>query len=369
MLLLIVSVLFFNCFSKSIPVSGSERHPAFHQEFRCNKTNFTRRWMSKIPDSRPLQLLSIPGTHDSLARYGGEQFQCQTMQLHDQLEAGIRALDMRCRHVANSFLIYHAFVYQHISFDQVLQICRTFLKSNPTEMIIMRIKKEWLAEGNTRDFEATFRQQYLNKFPELFWIPSKLSDVNNLTLGQVRGKIVIFQDFDSRRRLDENGNTTSIIYGPHWTDTIIQDDFTLLTIWSLYSKWLKVKSHLYATNASLNANSTHQQDVRPFYVNFLSGSIGAKPYFVASGHTKWGSDAPRQYFGLVNSHSPYHYDDFPRDKCMLGGRYCLVYFDGTNMLTYHRLTTEPFRFVGIIYSDFPGCGLIRTIIDINDNIV
>ena len=104
-----------------------------------------------------------------------------------------------------------------------------------------------------------------------------------------------------------------------------------------------------------------------FHINFLSGSVGVKPYFVASGHNSWGTDQPAQYFGLISVASPYRYQDFPRERCMLGGRYCLVYFEGTNILTYQRLTEERFKYVGIVFADFPGCGLIRSIIDVNKN--
>lgn len=75
-------------------------------------------WMFKIPDSRPVSALSIPGTHDSLAIIGGSLTECQENygesgnSLTRQLEAGIRFFDVRVRvNTGNTFTIHHGAVY------------------------------------------------------------------------------------------------------------------------------------------------------------------------------------------------------------------------------------------------------------------
>src|SRR6266540_4907287 len=70
-------------------------------------------WMRWVPDSTPLSILSIPGTHDTMAHYGGPLVQTQSLPLREQLRAGIRSLDIRARHVEDTFLIYHGFIYQN----------------------------------------------------------------------------------------------------------------------------------------------------------------------------------------------------------------------------------------------------------------
>lgn len=89
------------------------------------------------------------------------------------------------------------------------------------------------------------------------------------------------------------------------------------------------------------------------------------PYFAASGNVAWGTDGDRQYFGLVSGTATHKYDDYPREKCVLDGRYCLVHFEGMNILTWELLTKKDFKFVGIVFADFPGCGLLQAIIDVN----
>ena len=57
-------------------------------------------WMADLPDETPVSLINIPGTHDS-ATYAARILQfrklskCQTWDISEQLQAGIRYLDLR----------------------------------------------------------------------------------------------------------------------------------------------------------------------------------------------------------------------------------------------------------------------------------
>lgn len=148
-------------------------------------------WMAPLNGSLLLSQLSIPGSHDTMALF--EPFpgtaKCQNLALSSQLAAGVRFLDIRCRHVKNAFAIYHGSVYQNASFDDVLNPCATFLSQNPGECIIMSVKEEYTPEGNTRTFEQTF-DSYVSKKTELWHLSSAIP-----TLGSVRGKIVLFRRF------------------------------------------------------------------------------------------------------------------------------------------------------------------------------
>ena len=46
-------------------------------------------WMRAVPDDTPLGRMTIPGTHDSCAMYGGHLVSCQSLSLRDQLDAVI----------------------------------------------------------------------------------------------------------------------------------------------------------------------------------------------------------------------------------------------------------------------------------------
>ena len=66
-------------------------------------------WMADLDDTRMVAELTIPGTHDSGARFDLAQglAKCQDLTIADQLAAGVRFFDLRCRHVQDQFLIYH----------------------------------------------------------------------------------------------------------------------------------------------------------------------------------------------------------------------------------------------------------------------
>ena len=122
-------------------------------------------WMSRVPDERPLSQLSIPGTHDTCALRNGASFgfaKCQSWSLEDQLEAGIRFIDIRCRHVGDRFHIYHGIVDQKMTFAKVQEVCRTFLKGHPTECIVMSVKEEHKPANNSQSFEKTFAAETLS---------------------------------------------------------------------------------------------------------------------------------------------------------------------------------------------------------------
>ncbi|WP_160713287.1 phosphatidylinositol-specific phospholipase C [Chitinophaga solisilvae] len=148
-------------------------------------------WMSNVPDATSLAALSIPGTHDSGARVEpvAGTAKCQTLSIGEQLDAGIRFLDIRCRHIGDAFAIHHGSIYQNMNFTDVLNACYGFLNSHPTETIIMCVKEEYDPTSNTRSFEQTF-DSYVALNPGKWSMGSAVPNI-----GQVRGKIVLLRRF------------------------------------------------------------------------------------------------------------------------------------------------------------------------------
>lgn len=148
-------------------------------------------WMEGQPDATILSEISIPGTHDSGARYEpvAGTAKCQNLTIADQLNNGIRFLDIRCRHIDNAFAIHHGSIYQHLNFDDVLNACFSFLGSHPGETIIMSVKEEYDSSNITRSFEETF-MSYCRKNPGGWYLGSSIP-----ALGNVRGKIVLLRRF------------------------------------------------------------------------------------------------------------------------------------------------------------------------------
>jgi 1-phosphatidylinositol phosphodiesterase len=168
-------------------------------------------WMGALDENLKLTALSIPGTHDSGARF--EPFSgtaiCQSLTIDEQLKAGVRYLDIRCRHLDNNFVIHHGPIYQKINFTNVISSCASFLAQNPSETIIMSVKEEYDASGNNRSFEATF-DSYFNLNTNLWFVGTTVP-----TLKSAKGKIVLLRRFPAS---SSKGIDASV-----WSDNTVFD--------------------------------------------------------------------------------------------------------------------------------------------------
>ncbi|MFM2587645.1 phosphatidylinositol-specific phospholipase C [Vibrio sp. TBV020] len=297
--------------------------------------------MSNLNNETRIRNISIPGTHGSGSQHGGAIVKNQTLSITQQLNAGIRFLDIRLRHIENVFAIHHGAFYQKQMFGKVINDVRVFLEKNPDEFIFIRVKEEHNEENNTRSFEDTFNM-YVNNNSDIIWIPEIRTE--NPMVRDVRGRIVFLQNFAPRKYkwfgLD------------YYNSFDIQDEYKLATNWDLYSKWTRVRNHLIKANKEQIA-----------HINFLSGSTGSFPYFVASGHSSPGTNAPRLLTGLTTPGWKNTYPDFPRVGCFIG--ICSIAFEGVNTLTKNYIVNNELKYVGIVVIDFPGTGLINAIIDTN----
>ncbi|AFU17338.1 putative two domain protein (plasmid) [Bacillus thuringiensis MC28] len=317
--------------------------------FNVNRTvNYTNRhWMGRIPDSRRISELSIPGTHGSMALHGGVAGTIgdiainQTMNLETQLNSGIRYIDIRCRHYHNNFAIHHGRIYQHAFFgSHVLEPVISFLRRNPSETILMRIKEEYNPTGNTRTFSETF-ESFWTPNQRYFWTPTG----SNPTLGEVRGRIIVLQDFPSWHR----------IFGIHWGQLNIQDRWNVAGDLDIYNKWIAVRNHF-----SIAMNNRTR-----ISVNHLSGTGGSgspRPWFLACGYMQRSNNAPLARLGSPIFPFPLdQFPDFPRSSATSGP----VFFGGMNVLATRRIRERRFNHTGIVAADFPGIGLIEGTIALN----
>lgn len=145
-------------------------------------------WMASIPDERPLSHVTMPGTHNTMALYGGVYAECQTWSLASQLRAGVRFLDIRVRHVQGNLTIHHGVSYQRAHFGQVLEGVVDFLKEYTSETVLMRLREEFSETGNIYGAVVDYIHRYAHW--DLLW-HSRLVP----TMGEVRGKLIILQEF------------------------------------------------------------------------------------------------------------------------------------------------------------------------------
>ncbi|WP_046778621.1 phosphatidylinositol-specific phospholipase C [Streptomyces yangpuensis] len=159
----------------------------------------TQDWMAGLGDATALQRMTIPGTHDSGATKGGLYVACQNTSIAQQLDSGIRFLDVRCRVTGGSFAIHHGSFFQDLMFGDVLVACRNFLAAHPGETVLMRVRQEYSGESDAT-FRAVFDDYLDNRgWRPLFRIADALPD-----LGQARGRVVLLAD---------NGGLPGLRYG------------------------------------------------------------------------------------------------------------------------------------------------------------
>lgn len=217
-------------------------------------TSQTKPWMSRIDDETSLARINIPGTHDTCALYGFLSWgQCQTLTLIEQLDHGVRFLDIRCKLIESELKIYHGIIDQKATFIEVINQCATYLKKNPSEVIVMSIMDEGSPEIQPGQFGAAISKAMKTK-PKL-WHLTKTPPI----LGDVRGKIVVV----SRNRE---------VKGIGWSSLKIQDAFRLSGDTAIEDKKQKIEAHSKKAAASKTG----------WYVNFTSGTSARYPPGTAS---------------------------------------------------------------------------------------
>lgn len=213
-------------------------------------------WMASKSNLLLVSQLSIPGTHDSGALYEpvSGTAKCQNLSIADQLNAGVRFLDIRCRHINDAFAIHHGSIYQNANFNDVLNAVIGFLNSNPSETVIMSVKEEHTPSGNTRSFEQTF-DTYVAANPSKWLLSSSIPK-----LSDARGKIVLFRRFGA-------GSLPKGIDASNWPDntTFTSGNLRVQDVYNVSSnntKWTNI------TNL-FNESNTRAHDT--LFVNFTSG--------------------------------------------------------------------------------------------------
>ena len=307
-------------------------------------------WMKTIRDDVQLSEMALPGTHDSATfqvtwyPIFKDIVETQTLGFDKQLEYGVRVFDLRIRRTGEGLALHHGAVYLDRMLGSALESIERFLRDNPSETVLIRVRDEYQADANVSQNLQQVFEQYLQRFAGIY-----LKTQNpKLTLGEARGKFVVLS---ADARLNE--------FGLSYLDESIfniQDDYPMESNWALHDKYIKIKKQLHDA-------ASGSRDM--FYVNYLSASHRSFPYFVASGHVSPGTDAARLWTGLIDFGHSDLYPEFPRTGCT--GGMCFISFEGTNILTRDDLNTlnnqsAQVRTVGIILADFPGDSLIESVI-------
>lgn len=221
-------------------------------------------WMAEIDGEKFINEFSIPGSHDSCALYEPlrELAQCQSHTITDQLNMGVRYLDIRANVVKGDLAISHGPIFQGITFDKVISQCCDFLGKNPSETIIISLKHELVSRDKKNEFNSIFLKK-LEAHKEIWFIENRLPK-----LSEVRGKLILLSrvkglgiGIDASENWIHNG--ISMIEHSDFC-LHIQDKFKLE---SIEEAWDFVTAHIREIRKEIDGKMT-------LSINFHSGVLG-----------------------------------------------------------------------------------------------
>ncbi|MFC6081732.1 phosphatidylinositol-specific phospholipase C domain-containing protein [Sphaerisporangium aureirubrum] len=343
-------------------------------------------WMAQVPEHTSLAELSVPGTHDTLAVYGGDAVETQEnheqngqpggKSLAFQLGAGIRAIDIRVRIVPDEndnakFAVHHGAQYLHANFDDVIREMSTFLAAHPSETILLNVKAECdestfscvdddptdpgelifpgaglppiMVPSFTNEMKQQRRREvlddYLHAHTSLFWQPSAFGEAAVPTLSAVRGKVVLV-NFAGVGGGNYGGKGLEQLNYERWPaddgqpNCYVQNDYGLDTIGQIPMKRNLVKWQLERTNQTADCRDANQPNAGKMYYNWTNGSsAGAWPITVAAG---WSLELGVNEFVL---------------RCLTGQN--------------NTCDTPAIKRTGVMMMDFPGRAIVDEIIERN----
>lgn len=148
-------------------------------------------WMSYISDDAPVTRLAIPGSHDSGCSGMPWYAETQDLNFAEQLARGVRYFDIRVKKKGGDLVIFHGPV-NGTDYVELLYQIDGFMDAHPSEFLILDFSH----------FKNDSESEVFRLFDEIVSAERVVNDtcmtdseyLDSLTLGDVRGKCVVFVD-------------------------------------------------------------------------------------------------------------------------------------------------------------------------------
>ncbi|MCJ1481397.1 hypothetical protein MMC06_001555 [Schaereria dolodes] len=267
-------------------------------------------WMFELKDETPLSALSIPGTHNSPAcHHALPSVRCQAHSPKTQLENGVRFFDIRVQPEKPEDLSKDGLILVHSVFPvsltgpkyfrDVVNDISAFLDKNPSETIIISVKREGTGHATDAQLSRILHDHYAGDVNRWFTAP------RIPTLGEARRKIVLIRRFGLEDGLKQEWNGAGwAINAETWADNTpndtcpsgdvcVQDFYEVLETENIEKKIEYSTAHLELAaqcTCVLPGITVQSSDPpppkHPFYINFLSASnfwkVGCWPERIAA---------------------------------------------------------------------------------------
>ncbi|MBO1138226.1 phosphatidylinositol-specific phospholipase C domain-containing protein, partial [Enterococcus faecalis] len=216
-------------------------------------------WMKYcIQDQQYIGEINIPGTHDSttyklngISTITEPWSKTQDWTITDQLNHGIRYLDFR---IYDDLSMHHGVAWVGENLEYHLNEVISFLKNNPEEFVIIRLKSE------QENSNATILKQNLTKllFQDKIYPYLATGIAMNSKVYEVRGKILL---------LDNTSNVNPFNSGINWGQIKKQDNYSPS---SKEEKWDSIKKGLENKQITIN-------DISANHISYTLGIESLRP--------------------------------------------------------------------------------------------
>ena len=250
-------------------------------------------WMHELRDDILLSALSIPGTHNSpTCHVAPPSVRCQAVSPREQLQNGVRFFDIRVQPqypddpAKDELILVHSVFPISLTgnkyFRDLMREVNDFLEKNPSETLIISLKRE--GPGNAKDEQlARILKQHYARPDSRWWVRPKIP-----TLGEARGKVILVRRFNLDEELKkEHGGNGWGIDAAAWADNTphavcpsgqlcIQDFYEVQESLNIEKKINFVKEQIDRASKSRYpfGELPNAQEARkyPFFINFVSAS-------------------------------------------------------------------------------------------------
>lgn len=267
------------------------------------------RWMGELSDGWPLSALSVPGTHNSPTYHVAlPSVRCQAVGVREQLDNGVRFLDVRVsasRGDGNDALaLVHSVFPVSLGGNRylagLLDELYAFLDDNPSESLIISLKREGTGRGTDQHLSQHLFRRYCggggkggdgkgdgkhtggDDVARRWFTEPRIP-----SLGEARGKIVLVRRFnnDDALRAENEGRGWGIDASA-WPDNCadgtvgsglvrVQDFYDVGKSAGIEKKAELARSHLERAGEQVFAALPGPEDrpaPPPLFVNFLTAS-------------------------------------------------------------------------------------------------
>lgn len=243
-------------------------------------------WMSECDPQKRITALLIPGTHDTMtADCQQRYYRTQHLSLSQQLQTGVRFLDIRLR---KEMVAAHREWISDIHADQIFTKCGEFLAKNPHEFILMRIQN---ANENKDDYPqyGTALLEKIREYSSLFYqwqVEEDHASPAFPNLKEAAGKILSLEcsppeyrfNYNQHQCWATNWHQNSLIHlqdlwnGPSLAEKQQAIEQNLWKSQQLSDDYLSL-NHISATNGSLGYPDAYANHLNPYSLQLWQNPI------------------------------------------------------------------------------------------------